>query len=445
MARVPADQDCWPAPVAAWPASRRLLVMARQSGEESSYLARCFSSCSSPEPPKIGDTVSQRNPITFGAALALAVLLAAGAGGLHGDESQKTSPPKDGGKQPDPLQALQDAFAKGVTVKDVDPKDLPKEITEAAAKSAPGASIKKARKQEIRHTLKYVALDKPKVQSYQATVVKDGKGVRVQVSPDGKQVSARPVADKGAAQDKKEAPADNAKEIDIPAKASKAVKAIKELYPDAGVKEITTEVYQDPSGAVDVLTYEVEFLSKGVKHEMVASPEGIIPHLWKTIAEKDLPRAVADALAKEVPGGKVESAAAFEIRAGLQFAALDQPRVVYQLELEKDGKPAKLNVRADGTVVPAPVRPGQNRAYLGLEFEKNTTTVSRVAKDGPADRAGVKAGDKVLALADTKVASVPDLVKALQALKPGAEVKLRLQRGEQSLTVPVKLGAPPGQ
>jgi putative serine protease PepD len=68
-----------------------------------------------------------------------------------------------------------------------------------------------------------------------------------------------------------------------------------------------------------------------------------------------------------------------------------------------------------------------------------------VAKDGPADRAGIKAGDKVLALADTKVGSVPDLVKALQALKPGAEVKLQVQRGDQALTVLVTLGSPPGQ
>jgi hypothetical protein len=389
--------------------------------------------------------VSLRNALKFAAGLTLATLLAVGAGGLHGDEGTKTPPKKDDGKQPDPLQALQDAFSKGVTVKDVDLKDLPKEVTEAAAKNSPGSSLKKARKQEIRHTLKYVALDKPKVQSYQATVVKDDKRVRVQVSHDGKQVSARPVTDKGAAQDKKETPADGGKEIDIPEKASKAVKAIKALYPGAVVKEITTEVYQDPSGTVDVLTYEVEFINKGAKHEMVASPEGVIPHLWKPVAEKDLPKAVADALTREVPGGKTESAAAFEVRAGLQFAPLDHPRVVYQLELEKDGKPAKLNVRADGTVVPAPVRPGQNRAYLGLEFEKNTTTVSRVAKDGPADRAGIKAGDKVLALADTKVGSVADLVKALQALKPGAEVKVQVQRGDQTLTVPVTLGSPPGQ
>ncbi len=119
--------------------------------------------------------------------------------------------------------------------------------------------------------------------------------------------------------------------------------------------------------------------------------------------------------------------------------------MVYQLELEKDGKPSRLNLRADGTKVPAPVRPGQNRAYLGLSFEKDTTTVSQVSKDSPAERAGLKTGDKVLALGETKIGKVADLIKVLQGLKPGAEVKLQLQRGDQSLTVSVKLGSPPGQ
>jgi hypothetical protein len=373
------------------------------------------------------------------ASVALAALLV--PAGLFADEAQK-KPADKGAKQPSPLQALQDAFNKGVTTTAIEPKDLPKEITDGAAKQAPDASIKKAEKMEIRHTLKYVASDKPNVQWYQAIVVKDDKRVRVQVAPDGKKLSAKPI-DKPRA-DKKDAPAEEKKEIEIPEKAAKAVKAIKELYPDAVVIEITTEVYQDPSGTVDILTYEVEFLTKGKKKEMVASPEGVIPHLVKAVAVKDLPKAVVETVEKEVPEGKIESASAFEIRAGLQFAPIDKARVVYKLELEKDGKASKLNLRADGSAVPAPARPGGNRAYLGLQFEKNTTTVSEVVKDGPAAQAGVKTGDKVLALGDAKIGSIPDLLKELQKHKPGAEVKLQVQRDDKTVTLPVKLGTPPG-
>ncbi|HZZ78555.1 MAG TPA: hypothetical protein VFE62_08555, partial [Gemmataceae bacterium] len=131
---------------------------------------------------------------------------------------------QEGKKQPNPLQALKDAFAKGVTTTPIEVKDLPKEISEGAAKARPGASVKKAQKVEIKHTMKYVAFDKPRVQSYKAILVNDGKRVAVQIAPDGKKQGARPVAEAKADPAKKAV-----KEIDIPAKAAKAVKAIKQL------------------------------------------------------------------------------------------------------------------------------------------------------------------------------------------------------------------------
>src|SRR5262249_16869763 len=139
-----------------------------------------------------------------------------------------------------------------------------------------------------------------------------------------------------------------------------------------------------------------------------------------------------------------ENVEQFEIRASLRFGPLDKPRVVYRLDLDKDGQASKLNLRADGSLVPAPVRPGQqNRAYLGLAFEKNTTTVSQVFQGGPAAQAGIKAGDKILALDKTKIASVPDLLKELQTRKPGTEVTLYYERGDQTIKVTLKLAAPP--
>src|SRR5262249_11763563 len=106
--------------------------------------------------------MSQRKTNEFIVGLALATLIVTGPVGSRGDQPQKTPPNKDAGKQPNTLQALQDAFSKGVSVTAVDPKDLPRQVTEAATKNAPGASIKKAQKREIRHTMKYVALDKPR-------------------------------------------------------------------------------------------------------------------------------------------------------------------------------------------------------------------------------------------------------------------------------------------
>src|SRR4051812_10558562 len=115
-------------------------------------------------------------------SLALLAFLAVAAAGGQPD----TPPRKDAKPNADPFQALKEAFAKGVSTTTVEPKDLPKEITDGAAKVRPGATIRKAQRLEIRHTLKYAAFDQPRVQTYQAVLVDDGKRVRVQVAPDGK-------------------------------------------------------------------------------------------------------------------------------------------------------------------------------------------------------------------------------------------------------------------
>jgi hypothetical protein len=51
---------------------------------------------------------------------------------------------KEEGKKPDPLQALKEAYSKGVSTTPVEVKDLPKGISDGTAKAWPGASIRKA-------------------------------------------------------------------------------------------------------------------------------------------------------------------------------------------------------------------------------------------------------------------------------------------------------------
>ncbi len=226
----------------------------------------------------------------------------------------------------------------------VEVKDMPKLVADAVAKAAPGETVKSAEKNEMRATLKYVALAKARVQRYAIDVSKEGKTTRFTVSPDGKSARATGIR----AEKKADKPA---KEIDIPAKAAKAVGAIKALYPDAVVKQITHEVFDDGSGDIGILTYEIKFVSKGIEREMVASPEGVIPHLWTPVEAKDLPKAVADALDKAAPGTKVEKARVFEIRASLRFGALEKPKVYYTVQVEKDGKARTLRFKPGGDLI----------------------------------------------------------------------------------------------
>ncbi len=229
-------------------------------------------------------------------------------------------------------------------------KDLPEPVAKAAAAAAPGAKIKSAVKNEMRATLKYVALEKPNVQQYGIEVVKDKKRSLVTMNASGGNVQVKELKDEPI-KDKGEKPGDDPKEIDIPEKAAKAVKAIKAIHPGAIVREITTEVFDDGSGTVEILTYEIEFLLKGKKHEMVASPEGIVPHLWAKVKADTLPKAVKDALDKAVPGAEIKQAQAFEFRAGLRFAALEKPRSYYTVTVEQDGKEQKLNFKPDGSAI----------------------------------------------------------------------------------------------
>src|SRR5262249_27204441 len=127
-------------------------------------------------------------------------------------------------------------------------KDLPKPVAEAAAKAQPGATIRSAEKNEMRATLKYVALDKPHVLQYEIDVIKDKKRSRVTMNGEGANVKVTELPEERKTKPGPTKPAPKEKEIDIPPKAAKAVRAIKGVYPDAVAKEITTEVFDDGTG-----------------------------------------------------------------------------------------------------------------------------------------------------------------------------------------------------
>jgi hypothetical protein len=223
-------------------------------------------------------------------------------------------------------------------------EDLPQPVAAAVRKAAPDEAVRDAEKQEMRATLKYVALEKPSVREYAVDVRQGGKTTRLVVSPDGKSARATEIRPEKKA-DKPE------KELDIPAKAAKAVAAIKALYPDAVVKQITHEVFDDGTGDLEILTYEVEFVTQGTEREMVASPEGVIPHLWATVEVKELPKAATEAVTRAAPGAEVERARAFEIRASLRFGALEKPKVYYTVRVEKEGKARTVKVKPDGGII----------------------------------------------------------------------------------------------
>ncbi|MDP9294571.1 MAG: trypsin-like peptidase domain-containing protein [Actinomycetota bacterium] len=99
-------------------------------------------------------------------------------------------------------------------------------------------------------------------------------------------------------------------------------------------------------------------------------------------------------------------------------------------------------------VIPRLVRDGKiERAYLGLASTEDPSRpgalVRTVNTGTPADRAGVRPGDLVVAISSTRVRNPSDLGKAVNAAKPGDTVTLQIRRGGDTRKLDVKLGTRP--
>ncbi len=96
---------------------------------------------------------------------------------------------------------------------------------------------------------------------------------------------------------------------------------------------------------------------------------------------------------------------------------------------------------------PKDVQTGGRRVYLGTipDFGQGSDVVgvklSGVQKGGPAEQAGIQAGDIIVELAGKAVANIYDYQYAMQALKVGQAVKVVVQRGTERVTLTLTPGS----
>jgi len=83
-----------------------------------------------------------------------------------------------------------------------------------------------------------------------------------------------------------------------------------------------------------------------------------------------------------------------------------------------------------------------SRAFLGVrtEQEGERVRITSVIPSGPADRAGLRAGDIITAFAGDPVATPRQLIDRLDGLPGGAQTTIRLQRDGQLVLLDVLLG-----
>jgi S1-C subfamily serine protease len=102
-------------------------------------------------------------------------------------------------------------------------------------------------------------------------------------------------------------------------------------------------------------------------------------------------------------------------------------------------------------VVPVLKRDGKiERPYLGVSTTDATgsaggAVVGDVVARGPADRAGLRARDRVIEVDGKRVSEAADVSAAIASRKPGDEVQITYVRGSDERTATVKLGTRPDQ
>lgn len=78
---------------------------------------------------------------------------------------------------------------------------------------------------------------------------------------------------------------------------------------------------------------------------------------------------------------------------------------------------------------------------LGLKKDARGVLINNVTPDSPADKAGLKRGDAILAINDRPITSLQDLRLFVSQLAPGTEVKVRSFREGKERVVEVKLAS----
>ncbi len=79
--------------------------------------------------------------------------------------------------------------------------------------------------------------------------------------------------------------------------------------------------------------------------------------------------------------------------------------------------------------------------YLGVGLAPDGLLVTEVQPRGPADRAGIKAGDRLVRLAGTPIKTQEQMRQALARHKPGETIEIQIERGGQVTGISAELGS----
>jgi len=78
--------------------------------------------------------------------------------------------------------------------------------------------------------------------------------------------------------------------------------------------------------------------------------------------------------------------------------------------------------------------------YRSMEATEGGVLLSDVRAGGPADKGGIRGGDRIIGMAGTRIENLYDMTYALQDNKPGDTIEVVVVRGEEQLSLQTTLG-----
>jgi hypothetical protein len=231
-------------------------------------------------------------------------------------------------------------------------KDIPQAAAESIQKAAPGATIKRLEKSEVRAEIKkegekgtIIKLDSPKY-VYEAELERREQTGEIQVGPDGKVVEGpkwskeeaeeeEEMGEKEEAEEKEEEEEAKPAAVDLKILPPAVLSAFKTAYPSAVIKGISQETEKG------VTYYEIESVDGKLNRDLLYTADGKAAEIEEAIAASDLPAAVQQTLAREFPGFKV-------LRAEIMTKGDHR---LFELQIEVKDKKVGVTIDPNGKIV----------------------------------------------------------------------------------------------
>jgi predicted metalloprotease with PDZ domain len=204
---------------------------------------------------------------------------------------------------------------------------------------------------------------------------------------------------------------------------------IKYYQPDENTPNATVSYYV--KGALAALCLDLH-----LRRHSTVTLDDVMRTLWSRYGrdERGVPEGGLEAVAAEISGLDLKPQFDRWLRS---TAELPLSELLAEFGVKTERRAAVSEADMGGRVTGKPVAAG-----LGLKLKPGETTVAFVTADGPAQRAGISAGDQLVALDELRL-SAGNWARRLYNLQASRDYRVHFFRGDELLSATIRAEAPP--